>query len=505
VKEENQKRLLLIEPPFRRLYHPEASLNKLPLSLGYLAGAVRSRRPDWEVRIYNADFAPQDVPLDYQYFAGPGYERFRRTLNDPGAPIWKEIENTIARFRPAVVGITTKSQNYLSACLIAKIVKSLDPDIPVVIGGPHPSLAGTEVLREPAIDMAAMGEGEETLVEILEAVQGRRSLSSITGLVYRDGGRAVANPPRPYLGDLDTLAFPITVAQTSLIDYEKYPPEAFKYIFGVRGCPYACTFCGSRYIWGRNVRFRSPQNIVAEMREIQKVGVNYIHFDDDTFGVRKSFIRDLCREIKDRGAGLSWSCEIHVRLVDDETIALMKSAGCRSILLGVESGNNEMLQRIGKNITIDDAFRAARIIKKHGIYLHAFFIVGFPQETQASLDDTIAAITSLPADVVVYSIFTPYFGTELFDWCKQQGIIPEDFNAALHNHQSPENYFCPNIPEDVFKRRIRELEKALDRINSRRKLRMYFSREGVRRLKEKGGRRTAARLLRLCQTALRLR
>ncbi len=500
-----EKRILLLEPPFLRLYHPDASMNKLPLSLGYLAGSIRARRPAWDVRISNADFSPRDVPVDYKYLAGPGYDRFLSTLNDPQAPLWKEIENTISTFRPAVVGITAKSPNYLSACLMAKIAKSIDKDILVAVGGPHPSLARAEVLKEPAIDVGAMGEGEETILEILDAVEGRLPLSSVRGIVYRESGRAMVNPPREFIDDLDTLPFPISVARPCLIDYDRYPPEAFKYIFAVRACPYACTFCGSRHVWGRNVRFRSAQNIVAEMQEIRRTGVRYIHFDDDTFGVKKPFIRELCHAIKENCAGLSWSCETHVRLIDDETVALMKAAGCRSILLGVESGNNEMLARIGKNITIEDAFAAARIIKRRGIYLYAFFMVGFPQETEDSLNDTIRAVKSLPADVAVYSIFTPYYGTELFDWCRQQGIIPDHFNVFLHNHQCPENYFCPGIAEDVFKRRVRELEKALDRINSRRKLRMYFSREGFRRLQEKGGRRTLSRVLRLCGNALHLR
>ncbi len=500
-----EKRILLIEPPFFRLYHPDASLNKLPLSLGYLAGTIRGRKPGWEVGIYNADFSDSDMPLDYKYLAGPGYDRFLHTLNDSDAPLWKEVENVISEFQPSVIGITSKSQNYLSACMIAKIAKHVDKNILVVIGGPHPSLAGTEVLKEPAIDVGAQGEGEETILEILDFAEGRLPLSSIRGIVYRDGGRAAANPPRELIQDLDALPFPVSAARACLIDYDKYPVEAFKYVFGVRGCPYACTFCGSRYIWGRNVRFRSAKNIVAEMREIQKLGIDYIHFDDDTFGVKKPFIRELCGEIRDHCTGLKWSCEIHVRLVDDETIAMMKSAGCRSILLGVESGNNEMLKQIRKNITIEDAFSAARIIKKHGIYLHAFFIVGFPHETEESLNDTILAMQRLPADDVVYSIFTPYFGTELFDWCKEQGIIPEDFNAFLHNHQSPDNYFCPRIPEDVFKSRVRQLEKTLDRVNSRRKLRMYLSREGLRRLKEKGGRRAFSRVLHLCRNMMHLK
>jgi radical SAM superfamily enzyme YgiQ (UPF0313 family) len=498
------KTILLIEPPFNRLYNLNASLNKLPLSLGYLAGAIISRKPDWQAKIYSADFSPHDAPLDYQYLVGPGFQRFLATLNEPQSPIWKEIRDTINRSRPSVVGITAKSQNYSSACAVAKIAKSIDRNILVVVGGPHPSLAKTEVLKEPATDIGVLGEGEETIVEILNSAEGNQPLSSIKGIVYREGNNIVENPPREFIRDLDSLPFPVSVARTSLIDYDKYPPQAFKYIFAVRGCPYNCSFCGSRYIWSRKTRFRSVENIVAEIQEITKI-VNYVHFDDDTFGVKKPFIHELCSAIKENCPGLSWSCEIHVKLVDNETIGLMKSAGCRSIQLGVESGSNEMLKSIGKNITIEEAFSAANTIKKHKIYLQTFFMVGFPQETESTLSDTISAMTSFPSDNVMCSIFTPYLGTELFSYCEQHGIIPQDFDVSLYNHQSPENYFCPNIARDVFKERIRRLGKALDGANSRRKLKMYFSREGYMKLEENGIRRSIPRLLHFCQKAIRSR
>lgn len=495
------KTILLIQPPFNRLYNLNASLNKLPLSLGYLAGAIISRKPDWQVKIYNSDFSPHDALLEYECQVGGGFQRYLSTLNEPNSPIWKEIRDTINRFRPSVVGITVTSQNYSSGCAVAKIAKSIDRNILVVVGGPHPSLAKAKVLKDPLIDIGVLGEGEETIVEILNSVEGIQPLSSIEGIVYREGNNVIENPPREFISDLDSLPFPVSVARTSLIDYDKYPSQAFKYIFAVRGCPYNCSFCGSRYIWSRKTRFRSVENIVSEIQEIQKIGINYIHFDDDTFGVKKSFIRELCSAIKESCAGLSWSCEIHVKLVDNETISLMKAGGCRSIQLGVESGNNEMLKSIEKNITIEEAFSAANIIKKHRIYLATFFMAGFPQETEKTLNDTISAIASFPSDSVLYSIFTPYLGTELFNYCKEQGIIPDDFDVSLHNHQSPENYFCPNIDRDVFKERVRMLAKAVDRLNNRRKLKMYCSREGYLKLKEKGIRRSILRFLHFCRNA----
>ena len=498
MKEKKQK-ILLIEPPFYRLYNINASLNRLPLSLGYLAGMVSSRKPNWQVRIYNSDFSPHDLPLSYEYVVGQGFDNYLKTLNEPNSLIWKEIEDTIRKMAPSVVGITVKSQNYTSACNIARIAKSIDNNTLVVFGGPHVTLIKGELLNNPIIDIGVLGEGEETIVEILDAFEGSRPLSTVKGIVYREGNNVVETQPRGFIRDLDSLPFPVTVAQNCLIDFEKYPRQAFKYIFALRGCPFDCAFCGSRYTWGRKVRFRSIENIIAEIQEIQRLGVDYIHFDDDTWGIKKSFIQNLCTAIKEQCPSLSWSCEIHVKLVDEETIALMKYAGCRSIQIGVESGNNEMLKLIKKNITIEDAFSAARIIKKHKIYLQTFFIVGFPQETEKSLHDTISAITSIPTDLVIYSIFTPYFGTELFDYCKKHGIISNDFDVSLFNHQSPENYFCPNIPQDVFKECIRELEKKVDGINSRKKLKMYLSREGYLKFKERGFKRSILRLMHICR------
>lgn len=499
---EKKQRILLIEPPFYRLYNINASLNKFPLSLSYLAGVITQRKPEWHVKIYNSDFSPLDVPLDLEYIIGPGFDHYVKALNNIESPIWQKIKSTIIEFNPTVVGISVKSQNFAAACIVSKIVKSLNKDTLVVLGGPHPSIARTEILKKPEIDLGVFGEGEETIIDILDYADGNLPLSSINGIVYRDGDKPVENPARELISDLDALPFPVSVAKTCLIDYEKFPQQAFKYLFSIRGCANNCSFCGSRNIWSRKVRFRSVENIIEEIKQIQKTGINYVQFDDDTFGVKKSFIKKLCNAMKTECPGLNWSCEIHVNLVDDETIGVMKSAGCRSIMIGVESGNNEILKEIRKDITIEEALTAAQTIKRHKIYLQTFFIVGYPQETHDSLNDTINAMTTFPADIVVYSIFTPYFGTELFDYCKKQGSVSDDFDPSLYNHQSPENYFCPNIPKDVFKDRVRKLEKTLDKINSRRKLKMYLSREGYLKMRERGFVSSFLKLIHFIRNAL---
>lgn len=500
-----EHRILLIEPPFNRLYKSTYSLGRVPLSLSYLAGAIMTKKSGWRVGIYNADFSPRDEAVDYKYEIGQGFVNYLKTLRDTGSPIWGEIQNVISEYRPSIVGITAKSQNFTSACVVAQIAKSVDKDILTVVGGPHASIARTEVLKHPMIDIGVFGEGEETLVDIVDAIEGGRPFPSVKGIIYRQGNDIIENPQREPINNLDSLPFPVNIAQKTLLDFDKYPLQAFKYIFAIRGCPYNCSFCGSRNIWGRKFRSRSIENIIAEIQEIRKIGVDYIHFDDDTFGVRKSFIKEFCDAVKISCPGLSWSCEMHVKLVDDKTIAMMKSAGCRSIQLGIESGSNEILKLIRKQITIEEALSAARIVKRHKIVLQTFFMVGFPYETEDTLNDTISAIYKFPSDSIICSIFTPYLGTELFDYCKQQGTIPPNFDLSLYNHHSPENYFCMNIPKDVFKRRIQELSRELDKINSRRKLKRSLSYEGYLKLKEKGIANGISHFLHFCWNAIPLR
>jgi radical SAM superfamily enzyme YgiQ (UPF0313 family) len=496
--------ILLTKPPFFRLYNIDASLSRLPMSLAYLAGVIRKNQPKWNVRIYNSDFSPNDAHLSLEYLTGKGFEKFRDSMADFDGPIWQEIKQTIEKVNPIVVGITVTSQTFAAACEIARISKSINEDVLVIVGGPHPSIFGKEVLNNPMIDIAIIQEGEETIVEILDYVEGSRDISSIKGIAYRDDGRLFETPRRPLMEDIDSLPFPITVAKECLIDFEKYPLQAFKYVLGSRGCPFGCVFCDSKTVWGRKVRARSAENVLDEIEELRKFGVKYVHFIDDTWGINKANVRDFCEGLKDRRLGLKWSCTTHASLVDDEMIGMMKSAGCRMIQMGVESGNNDLLKKMGKNITIEMAFDAARIIKKHGIYLQPFFMVGFPDETEETLEETISAMERIPADQIIYSTFTPAITMAFSDRKEDRiGGISADFDATLYHHQSPANYFCENIPEDVFAERLRRLERRLDTLNSRRALRVFFSREGFLRMKEKGVALTLGRFIALGKGAFR--
>jgi radical SAM superfamily enzyme YgiQ (UPF0313 family) len=480
-----QHRILLIEPPFYRLHKDTYSLDLYPLSLGYLSGMIRENT-EWGVTAYNADFNPHSESIQVSYLTNNGFYKYLNNLQDLSRPIWDEIRSTIAEYDPSVIGISAKSQTFRSACMVAKLAKEVNREIVVIVGGPHPCMVGSEALNSPNIDMAVRGEGENTIIEILDAIEGRKNFNTIHGIIYRADGHIIENPLRKYVEDLDSLCFPHEYAQEVLKDYQKYPVTAFRNIFAIRGCPYNCLFCGSRKIWSRKVRFRSPQNVVKEIKGLQNMGLKFVHFADDTFGVNKRYISDLCSALIENCPTLRWGCELHVNLVDEQTISLMKKAGCYSISIGIESGSNDILKEMRKNITIEQAISACKIIRKHGIELHAFFMVGFPQETEDSLSDSVVAMKKIKSDELMYSIFTPYPGTEAFEFCKEKGLIRPEYDVSLHNHQSPANCFCTNISPERFRVLVSKIEKMVDRKNWLSKLRRISSLTTFMRMQELG-------------------
>ena len=479
---------MLIEPPFSRLFKGTYSLDRYPLALGYLSAAV-AEGTQWDVSAYNADFSSQAEPLSYSYLTGPGFENYRKALADPSAPVWGEVRRAIAEYGPAAVGISAKSQTFASACRVARLAKEVNRRSLVIVGGPHPSMVGSEALKCPDIDVAAVGEGERTIVELLRAIETSGDLEAVPGIAFRRGERAALTPLRPFIEDLDSLPFPHAYAPRVLRDYDRYPVTAFKYVFATRGCPFRCTFCGSHKIWSRRVRFRSPGNVAAEVQGLQGRGLRFVHFDDDTFGVSRQYIGELCEALSSRCPGLKWSCELHVKLVEEGTISLMKSAGCYSVQLGIESGSNEILREIRKNCTIEEALSAAAIIKKAGLELSVFFMVGFPQETEQTLKDTLRAMERISCDTVIYSIFTPYPGTEAFDLCRQNGLIGDDFDVSLYNHHSPANCFCIRLAPERFREMVSRAERMADRRNKWNRLRRLLSWRTLGRVRELGIRR----------------
>lgn len=444
--------------------------------------------------VHNADFAPNpDLGFSTSYLSGVGFKNFLKNLKDITGSMWKEVEATIAEYRPTIIGIYCCAPSYASANTVARIAKSISKENIVVLGGPHPTTVGAEALEDANVDMVVRGEGEQTIIEILDAFDRRETLEKIRGIAYRSDNEIVETGARECIENLDSLCFPHEYAMEVLKDYDEYPKAAFRDVFATRGCPYDCFFCGSRYIWGKKVRFRSAASVVSQIKSLQRMGLKWIEFGDDTFGVDKEYTKQLCESLIHDCHGIRWGCETRVDSIDEQTVALMKKAGCRSIGLGIESGNNEILRRIRKGATIEQTMTAADIIAKSGIKLTAYFIIGFPWETEDTLNDTFAAIQKIKG-WLVYHIFTPYPGTEAFEFCKQAGLIDSNYNMTLYNHESPENCFCLNMKKERFREIASKIERYTDKHNAKQDLRATFSLSTLYKLHDFGLRASLRKL-----------
>ncbi len=458
-------RLLLVEPPFYRLYKDSYGLCKLPLGLGSLAATVRTL-DGVEVLVCNADFHPAPEPFDVRFLAGEGWQTCRRVMATGEHPALDVLERVAREFQPHVVGMSVRTPTLTQALLAARRLRQGAPDALFLAGGAHPSIVGGALLRHLEFDAVVLGEGEVTLRELLRALAFGRGLHDVPGLALRGRDGIITTPPRPLLDDLDALPFPGVLPVENIVAGATLPGSAFGYVFASRGCPHACGYCSSRGVWGRRVRFRSPENVVAELEQLAARGVRHVHFDDDTFGVTPPRLAALCRALEQARLGLSYSCETHVSLVDGASAAALARAGFVTVQLGLESGDDAMLARVGKGFDTTQAERAAAHIRDADMRLEAFFMVGFPEETEESLAATRRFMERLQCHKLIYSIFTPYPGTPLFERCRELGLLHAGYDPSLHNHQSPENAFCPRIPAVRFRTLAAEIEALVGTRNA---------------------------------------
>ena len=489
----DNKKLMLIEPPFYRLYHDQFCLVKYPLGLGYLSGAV-IKNTNWSVQTYNADFNVKKKVFDPEgdYVSGEGFKRYLSSLKDSSLPIWQEVKKSIVEYNPSVIGISAKTQNFVSASIVAKMAKEFNPHIKIIVGGVHPTMNGSKVLDCKDIDFLSIGEGEKTIVSLLHALEKDTDLSLVNGIIFKNNGKIIITKPQSYVENLDTLDFPLTHAPRVLKDFEKYPKEAFGYIFASRGCPYACTFCESKSMWTRKVRYRSPENVIAELKQLSEFGLKKVNFDDDTFGISKKNIKAINDLMHDELPNMTYTCETVVQLAKDENVVKdMKRGGCTATFVGIESGNNDMLRKIKKTQTTDECVQAIRNLKKHGIESHAFIMVGFPDETEETFKQTMDFIPKLNPDGVIFSIFTPYPGSDIYNECQDKGIIEGDFDLVLYNHQSPLNCFTKNISKERFFELRQNAFEFVDKYNNRAKFK-----RGIASLRNLGFQATWKRVFR---------
>jgi len=318
-----------------------------------------------------------------------------------------------------VAGITAMTPSIGVAMETARNLKQKAPGLTVILGGAHATLLPRETLDSAAeIDMVVCGEGEDTIVSLLQSIERGKPPGDIAGVGYRTGSETVVTPRADTYVDMDSLPF-LAYHLLPWKAYRPHPPHGrdtpFAAIITSRGCPYHCSYC-SKPIFGYKFRAQSPKRVVDEIdRLVNGFGIREIAFYDDVFTLDKKRANEVCAEIIRRNLRFYWTCESRVNLVDRELLRHLKEAGCYSIAYGIESASPDILKIMDKGITLEQVESAVRLTRQEGLQAVGYFMIGSPGESRESILKTIDFARKLRLDFAQFSITTPFPGTRLYE------------------------------------------------------------------------------------------
>lgn len=363
-------------------------------------------------------------------------------------------------FQPDLIGVTAYSFSFDATCQLIEFINR-HKKCPLVIGGPHISAFGKEVFKQVKAEFLIKMEGEYPLLELCQAIQNNEEdFSKIKNLIWIKEEEIIENETAPLLKDLDQLPFP---------DFDSF--ELNKYIFSAerripiatsRGCPYGCIYCSVKLSMGRSFRTRSAENVVEEIEQLYQKGWRYFDIVDDCFTMDMERAKKICDLLMEKNIKVNWSMGNGIRAdrIDEELLLKMKKAGCVFLAYGLESGDDEILKVIKKNITTQKALEAFNLTKKVGIKFAVNFIIGHPAETYDKARKTLQFAASIPADYVnVYNLI-PYPHTELYDWIEKNGkflVNKEDYLYKIATRVKEPVF---ETPEFTREERIKVLEQG---------------------------------------------
>jgi anaerobic magnesium-protoporphyrin IX monomethyl ester cyclase len=351
---------------------------------------------------------------------------------------WEDLERVVADRRPTLIGTSVMTTFMPTAARVMQMAKTIDPEIITVVGGPHVTFTTEETLRNhPQIDIVGRGEGERVIKELVAGLEAGTDLAQVPGIAFRRDAEIVQSPlPEPV--DLDALPMPA---------YHLLPMQAYYFIvfekfctvLASRGCPFNCVFCAERGFWGPGWRPRDP-DIVGEELELlhRKYGRESIWFGDDCFNVDGEHMAQICEEILRRDLKLNWYYQGRADLLikHQEYLPLMRRAGNLMVQIGIEADSDEKLRSLRKNLTGEQVEEAIRLLRKHGIVCQGMMILGTRQDDANSILRKVEYLKWLDVDFPVFTIYTPYPGTEAYDEARNNGWLETD-DYALYDMAYP--------------------------------------------------------------------
>ncbi|MCL4534266.1 MAG: B12-binding domain-containing radical SAM protein [Bacteroidetes bacterium] len=358
-----------------------------------------------------------------------------------------QVMDTLETSGADLIGIGALTFEAPQAHQLAQLIKARWPGRPVVFGGPDVSSSPVAALRDPNVDYAVVGEGELSFAELVDRLQARQSVEDVLGIGFRRDGEVVITAPRPYIDNLDELPLPAY----DLIDLKKHYRSKVVHgsfffstrslpIITSRGCPFQCIYCHK--IFGKRIRYRSPENVVAEIGHlVNDLGAVEIHIEDDSFNVDMERAKRLCDLIAESGMRIKIAFPNGIRadFVDEDLIAKMKRAGVYRIAYGIEAGSPRVQRLIRKRLDLGRVKQAIDLTVEAGISAHGFFMVGFPDESREEIEETVRFAERSSLVTAGFSRVIPFAGTELHAMLKSRGMMlpegPEAYQArSEHIH-----------------------------------------------------------------------
>ncbi|MEW6556600.1 MAG: radical SAM protein [Elusimicrobiota bacterium] len=351
---------------------------------------------------------------------------------------YEQIVNIIKTKSPKYVGITAVTISIHNAAKLAQLIKAADSKIVTIIGGPHLTALPKETMNKfSSFDIGVIGEGEITIIELIKTLDEKHPLDKINGIIFRKNGTLTITNKREFVKNLSELPLP---AWNLLSDMKKYRPAVASYkrlpstsIITTRGCTGKCTFC-DRSGFGEIIRGYSAEYILDMIKYLQeKYAIRDIRIMDDNFLLFRSKIVKVCKMIQEQKIDITWSCLARVDMVYPDILKMIKMSGCWQIAYGIESGSQEILDILNKNITLEQIRRAIWLTKEAKIKTLGYFMLGNPKETEETIKATQKLIQELDLDDIKITFFTPYPGSKIFQTAKQYGTFNDDWKKLDAN------------------------------------------------------------------------
>lgn len=420
-------RILLIAPSLLGYKNTGVDTQVPPLGLAYLASMTENK--GFETRILDA------LILGINQKRWLNNEKFQVGLSD------SEVKKYLKEYKPGLVGISCAFTTYAEDSFrTARLVKETLPNAVTVFGGAHTSAMPETVVKDKNVDIAVVGEGELSFLEIAERIESKKRIDNVKGTVVKKGKMIIRNAPREFIENINELPFParhlLPMQLYKEHEHRHYPfakKSPVTEIVSSRGCPGNCLFCSIKNVWGRKWRARSPENIVAEIESLnKKFGIKEFNFIDDNISANPQRLEKFCDLLIRKKLDITWETSngIAIWTLDEKLLKKMRDSGYYRAKFGIESGSIETLKYIRKPVNLERASRIIEICNKLGIWSASTFVIGFPDETREEIEKTINFAKNSGLDYARFFIAQPYGGTELNAEFKKHSLMERELHGS---------------------------------------------------------------------------